>query len=122
MLKLRTWMQLCIDSSQDLLIFIEEYSTHTEDLVAHVVLPDEVAQELLVHASCVDDLLSRSVPVDTEKIMQSSLTAVSQNVQPSSSAFKSTGSASSRVSLLPRPKLMPMAPKPGTGTCMSPNF
>jgi hypothetical protein len=54
--------------------------------------------------------------------MQAILTAVSQNVQPSSIAFKRTGSACSRVRLLPRPKLMPMAPKPGTGTCMSPNF
>jgi hypothetical protein len=122
MLRFRTWMQLCIDLGQYRLRHIKLWSTRTEDLISHIVLPDEVAQELLVHAGCVDDLLSRSVPVDTEKRMQSSLTAVSQNVQPSSSAFKSTGSASSRVSLLPRPKLMPMAPKPGTGTCMSPNF
>jgi hypothetical protein len=33
----------------------------TEDLVAHIVLPDEVAQELLVYAGCVDNLGSRSV-------------------------------------------------------------
>jgi hypothetical protein len=122
MLRFRTWMQLCIDLGQYSLRHIKLWSTRTEDLISHIVLPDEVAQELLVHAGCVDDLRDLSVHVDTEKRMQSSLTAVSQNVQPSSSAFRSTGSACSRVSLLPRPKLMPMAPKPGTGTCMSPNF
>lgn len=98
------------------------YSARTEDLVSDIVLPDEVAEELLVYAGCVDDLYGGSVSVDTDQKMQSSLTAVSQKVQPSSIAFNSTGSACSRVSLLPKPKLMPIAPKPGTGTCMSPNF
>lgn len=86
------------------------------------MLPDEVAQEFLVHAGCVDDLRDLSVYVDTDSNIQMSLTAVSQKVQPSSNALSSTGSACSRVSLFPKPKLMPMAPKPGTGTCMSPNF
>lgn len=44
------------------------------------------------------------------------LTAVSQKVHPNSTAFKRTGSASSRLRFDPRPKLRPMAPKPGVGT------
>jgi hypothetical protein len=48
------------------------------------------------------------------------LTAVSQKVHPSSSAFNKTGSASSRLKLLPKPKLKPIAPKPGDGTLISP--
>lgn len=94
----------------------------TENLVSHIVLPDEVAKELLVYAGCIDDLDSGSVHVHTIEEIQHMLTAVSQKVQPSSNALSSTGSACSRVRLLPKPKLMPMAPKPGTGTCMSPNF
>lgn len=49
------------------------------------------------------------------------LTAVSQKVQPSWIAFRSTGSACSGVMFVPRPKLRPMAPKPGVGTSMSAN-
>ena len=122
MLRFRTWMRLCIELGQYCLRHIKLWSTRTEDLISHIVLPDEVAQELLVHAGCVDDLRDLSVCVDTDKNVQISLTAVSQKVQPSSNALSSTGSACSRVSLFPSPKLMPMAPNPGTGTCMSPNF
>lgn len=93
-----------------------------EDLVSDVVLADEVAEELLVHAGCVDDLDVSVVRVITPmKCKLGALTAVSQKVQPSSMAFKSTGSACSRVRLFPKPKLMPMAPKPGVGTSMSAN-
>lgn len=52
-------------------------------------------------------------------ILRGQHTAVSQNVHPNSIALSSTGSACSRVRLLPNPKLMPMAPKPGVGTSMS---
>lgn len=45
---------------------------------------------------------------------------MSQKVQPSSIAFRRTGSASSRLKLDPRPKLIPMAPKPGDGTVILP--
>lgn len=50
--------------------------------------------------------------------MDKELTAVSQKVQPSAIAFRRTGSASSRLKFDPRPKLSPMAPKPGDGTVM----
>lgn len=94
----------------------------TEDLVAHVVLPDEVSEELLVDTSLVDDLIQKtSVLSSEENFQRNKHTAVSQNVHPSSSALSNTGSACSRVRLFPSPKLMPMAPKPGTGTWMSPN-
>ena len=97
-------------------------SLRTEDLVAHVVLPDEVSEKLLVDAGLVDDLIQKtSVSYLRECFQQGVHTAVSQKVQPSSSALSNTGSACSRVRLFPRPKLMPIAPKPGTGTWMSPN-
>jgi hypothetical protein len=37
------------------------HSTHTEDLVADIVLPDEVTQELLVNTGLVDNLRGWSV-------------------------------------------------------------
>jgi hypothetical protein len=52
-------------------------STRTEDLVAHVVLPDEVAQELLVDTSLVDNLRRRSALIDTnEKMCGSSYSSI----------------------------------------------
>lgn len=76
-----------------------EYSTRTKDLVADIVLPDEVAKKLLVDTGLVDNLRGRLARFDKNIGMQASLTAVSQNVQPSSIAFKRTGSACSRVRL-----------------------
>lgn len=93
----------------------------TENLVTNVVLPDEVAKELLIHTGLVDHLCIQcerlEVSVENKRCM---LTAVSQKVHPSSSAFSKTGSASSRLKLLPKPKLKPIAPKPGDGTVRSP--
>lgn len=92
----------------------------TEDLVAYIVLSNEVTQQLFVNASLIDNLVLILV-IDYMQHYVYERTAVSQNVQPSSKAFSSTGSACSRVRLFPRPKLMPIAPKPGTGTLMLPN-
>jgi hypothetical protein len=75
------------------------YSTHTEDLVADIVLPDEVAQKLLVDTGLVDNLRGQSVDVDPNDNMQLHLTAVSQKVHPSSNALSNTGSACSNVRL-----------------------
>lgn len=49
---------------------------------------------------------------------ESRLTAVSQKVQPSSMALRSTGSACSADILVLMNDVMPIAPKPGTGTRM----
>jgi hypothetical protein len=75
------------------------YSTHTEDLVADIVLPDEVAQKLLVDTGLVDNLRGQSVDFDPNDNMQLHLTAVSQKVHPSSNALSNTGSACSNVRL-----------------------
>lgn len=88
-----------------------------ENLVADVVLTNEVAEELFVDACCVDNLTIVSV-TDRIRPENSLLTAVSQNVQPSSIALRSTGSACSGVRLVPRPKERPIAPKPGVLTSM----
>lgn len=56
-----------------------------------------------------------------EAIRNGRLTAVSQNVQPSSIAFKRTGSDCSKLRSDPIAELRPMAPKPGTGTCCPPS-
>jgi hypothetical protein len=45
-------------------------STRTEDLVAHVVLPDEVAQEFLVDTGLVDNLGGRSVLAVANEIVR----------------------------------------------------
>jgi hypothetical protein len=65
MLKIHTWMQLSIDFNQYFFMLVKECSMRTEDLVAHIVLPDEVAKELLVYAGCIDNLASGSVHVHT---------------------------------------------------------
>ena len=90
------------------------------------MFPNEVTKELLVDASLVDNLDNgESVLVDCHNHIGNALvgrgrhTAVSQKVQPSSTALSKTGSASSRLRLDPSPKLMPMAPKPGDGTVVS---
>jgi hypothetical protein len=48
-------------------VIVERVPKHTEDLVADIVFPDEVAQELLVDTGLVDNLRGRSVPADTEE-------------------------------------------------------
>ena len=82
---------------------------------------DKISQQLLVNTGLVDDLGKRLVPaVSTLNRPALQFTAVSQKVHPSSIAFSSTGSASSRPRFDPRPKLKPIAPKPGDGTWISP--
>lgn len=87
----------------------------TEDLVTNVVFPDKLAKKALVDSRLIDNLTVSA----RFHIIVTELTAVSQKVQPSSIALSKTGSASSRLRLDPRPKLMPMAPKPGEGTSIS---
>lgn len=96
----------------------ERWSSHTEDLVSDIVLANEVAKKLLIHARLVNDLCHCQLDVPTCRLLE--LTAVSQNVHPSSIAFNNTGSASARLRSEPKPKLIPMAPKPGTGTVVLP--
>lgn len=79
------------------------------------MFPNEVAKKFFVHSSLVDDLKNRFSTLRAD-FWISLLTAVSQKVQPSSIALSNTGSASSRDRSDPKPKLKPMAPKPGTGT------
>jgi hypothetical protein len=90
----------------------------TKDLIADVMLPDKVAQNLLIHTVAVGDLENRSAGSGRAG-RSPTRTAVSQKVQPNSNALRSTGSACSYVKLFPSAKLMPMAPKPGTGTSTS---
>lgn len=93
----------------------------TENLIANIVLPDKVTKKLFIHTSLIDNLCIRLAPSSIScNFPRYQLTAVSQNVHPSSIAFNKTGSASSRLKLLPSPKLRPIAPKPGDGTWISP--
>lgn len=113
-----------IHVSDDILASGDKYRL-TEDLVPHVVLPDEVTQELFVDTGLVHDLDAPTSAIASDLMYYTTKgehTAVSQNVHPNSIALSSTGSACSRVRLLPRPKLIPIAPKPGVGTWMSANW
>lgn len=83
------------------------------------MLPDEVSKEFLIHTGLVNNLIHGMSDYPGILIQSPWLTAVSQNVHPSSIAFRRTGSASSRLRLLPKPKLRPIAPKPGDGTWVS---
>jgi hypothetical protein len=92
----------------------------TKDLVSDVVFSDKISKKLFVDTSLINHLV-REISIYIQLIVRLlEHTAVSQKVQPNSMALSRTGSASSRLRLDPRPKLMPMAPKPGDGTVMSP--
>jgi hypothetical protein len=103
------------------MVFSNGFFQLTEYLFANVMLPNEVSEQFFIDTGLIDNLVvskSDSAAHLCRK-MTRALTAVSQNVQPSSIAFSNTGSASSRLRLLPRPKLIPIAPNPGTGIWMS---
>lgn len=93
----------------------------TKKLITDIMLLNEVPKQLLVCATLVGNLNPEAIRIKTFCFLYRCLAAVSQNVQPSSIAFKRTGSACSRFISDPMAALRPMAPKPGTGTCWPPN-
>lgn len=93
----------------------------TKYFVADIVLPDKISQQFLIFAVLVSNLGHQDIRDRSYGLnLEGRFTAVSQNVQPSSMAFKRTGSDCARSRSVPMEELRPMAPKPGTGTCWSP--
>lgn len=90
----------------------------TKDFIADIMLLDKIPEQLFIGTISVCDLNRHMRPGQSSapsiSHMVLLLTAVSQNVQPSSIAFVRTGSASSRLKLVPIAELRPIAPNPGT--------
>lgn len=80
------------------------------------MLLDKIPKQLLICTILVGNLEPEVVRHNDFSFLREWLTAVSQNVQPSSTALKRTGSAWSKLRSVPMAEFSPIAPKPGTGT------